>query len=211
MKQKKSSTVYLNYPDYSIKTGIFPGNKKISTKENLTYYWYASNKIMETKGGYDGKILNGSFTSFYLSNNLKEKGSFKNGLKNGTWIAWYENGKIKEIITWKKGVKTGCYKNYDSNGNLLSETVYKNDRLNGLYTKYAEGKIVSNRKYSNGEEITMELKEPAAKDATPKKGIKGVSSNFKKFVNDKIKPIFKKKEKNQGKKKSPESNSDIKP
>jgi hypothetical protein len=194
MKQKKSSTVYLNYPDYSIKTGIFPGSKKICPKENLTYYWYASNKIMETKGGYDGKILNGSYTSFFLSNNLKEKGSFKNGLKNGAWITWYENGKIKEIITWKKGLKSGCNKNNEKNGNLVSEAVYKNDKLNGCQTIYADGKITSKKKYSNGIEIVKVHTDSNGKDSISSKPANKVSAMYRKIVKGKDKADLNKKE-----------------
>lgn len=192
MKQKEISTVYLNYPDYTIKTDILSAKKKIATKENLTYYWFASNKVMETKGGYDGKILSGSYTSFYLSSNLKEKGSFKNGLKNGEWITWYENGKINEIITWRKGIKAGRYKNNDNNGNLISEACYKNDKLNGYQMKYKDGKITEKRKYKNGVEIIK-----VQKDVTSNDVISGKPKNGFKIVIEKVKSIFQKKEKKE--------------
>lgn len=209
MKQKESSTVYLNYPDYTIKTDILAGKKKIATKENLTYYWFASNKVMETKGGYDGKILSGAYTSFYLSSNLKEKGVFKNGLKNGEWITWYENGKISEIITWRKGVKFGRYMNSDNNGNLLSEACYKNDKLNGSQTNYKDGKIIEKKKYKNGVEIIKKTKETKANDAISEK-----PKNRFQAVKEKIKSIFKKKEekgKNQGDTKSKKRTEKISP
>src|SRR3989344_7623881 len=112
-KQKPTFPVYVNYPDYTVKADVFSNPQKISVNENLTYYWYSSNKIIETKGGYDGKVLNGSYTSFYLSKNLKEKGSFKDGLKTSTWTSWNIDGKINEITTWKKGMKNGVYKKYN--------------------------------------------------------------------------------------------------
>lgn len=194
MKQKESSTIYLNYPDYTIKTDILSEKKKICTNENLTYYWYASNKVMETKGGYDGKILNGSYTSFYLSSNLKEKGSFKNGLKNGEWITWYENGKISEVITWRKGVKVGRYMNSDNNGNLLTEAYYKSDKLNGYQTNYKNGKITEKKKYKNGIEIIKKQKEATTTDAISEK-----PKNKFKITTEKVKSIFKKKEKTEKK------------
>lgn len=204
MKQKEISTVYLNYPDYTIKTDILSAKKKIATKENLTYYWFASNKVMETKGGYDGKVLNGSYTSFYLSSNLKEKGSFKNGLKNGEWITWYENGKINEIITWRKGIKAGRYKNNDNNGNLISEACYKNDKLNGYQTNYKDGKITEKRKYKNGVEIIKVQKDVTSNDSTS-----GKPKNEFKIVKKKVKSIFQKKEKKEIKQEGerPENNT----
>src|SRR5687768_1768458 len=85
--EKKSYPVYINYPDYSIKAIVLNDGKKIAAKEELTYSWHAHNKIMETKGGYDGKLLDGDYTAFYLSNAIKEKGAFNKGLKNGKWIS----------------------------------------------------------------------------------------------------------------------------
>jgi len=82
-KPKETYTVYINYPDYSIRANVSNTDKKVEAKETLTYSWYASNKMLQTKGGYEGKILDGPYISFYLSGNLKEKGTFKMGLKNG--------------------------------------------------------------------------------------------------------------------------------
>lgn len=59
MKPKETYTIYVNYPDYSIKATVSNTVKKIDVKESLLYYWYSSNKILETKGGYEGKILDG--------------------------------------------------------------------------------------------------------------------------------------------------------
>ena len=209
MKQKASSTVYLNYPEYTIKTDILSEKKKITTKENLTYYWYTSNKVMETKGGYDGKILNGSYTSFYLSSNLKEKGSFKNGLKNGEWITWFENGKINEITTWRKGVRSGSYKKNDNDGSLLSEACYKNDKLNGYQINYKDGKIIEQKKYKNGKEIIKKPKESSATDV-----VSAQPKNRFQIGKEKIKNIFRKKEnkeKKQGDNKLKKSTEKIKP
>src|SRR3954463_14354625 len=81
-RQKGSYTVYLNNATGSIKAEVVFENKKVKAKEELTYSWYASNKIFETRGGYDGRMLDGPYTSYYLSDNLKEKGVFKNGVKD---------------------------------------------------------------------------------------------------------------------------------
>ena len=103
LKQTDSYTVYINYPDYTVKTCVSNNPGKFRANEQLTYHWYASNRIMQTKGAYDGKLIDGLYTSFFLSNNLKEKGTFKNGLKNGKWISWYNSGKIDEITNWSYG------------------------------------------------------------------------------------------------------------
>src|SRR6202012_31644 len=121
--------------------------------DDLTYYWYASNKIMQTNGGYAGKVLNGKYTSFYLTGNLKEKGIFKNGVKNGKWVAWYDDGKIKEISVWQKGLKKGYSKEFDTEGELISKVKYKNGKQNGYQIIYSDGKVSDKKKFRNGVEI----------------------------------------------------------
>ena len=158
IKQKESYTIYVNYPDYTVKTDVLSKCKKLKTKIELTYFWYSSNKIMETTGGFDGKILNGPYTSFYLTNNLKEKGYFKRGLKNGEWITWYDNGKIKEINEWQNGLKSKLSRKFDKNGDLIVEAKYKSGKLNGYQTTYENGKIIEKRKYKNGIEVIKEQK-----------------------------------------------------
>lgn len=165
-RQKGSYTVYLNSSTYSIKADVVYENKKNTSKEELTYFWYASNKIMETRGGYDGRLLDGLYICFYLSDNLKEKGKFENGLRDGVWQYWYENGKIKETTTWKNGEKNGIYKKYDIHGNLLVEATNKKGKLNGYEIKYEGEKIIRKIKYEDGIEILPKVEAPS-KEKTP--------------------------------------------
>jgi hypothetical protein len=153
-------TVYINYPDYSIRTEVSSASQKINASRELEYYWYASNKIYHTHGGCDGKILNGQFASFYLSNNLKEKGTFKKGLKNGDWIAWFENGHISETSEWKSGRLHGTYSVYNEKGEIVSESTYRNGRLNGYRKTYEQGVLKEQQRYRHGKEIVKATKEP---------------------------------------------------
>lgn len=190
MKQKESYTVYVNYPDYTIKTDISSKGKRISVQEELTYYWYASNKIMETTGGYDGKILNGPYTSFYVTGNLKEKGTFRNGIKNGEWITWYETGKMKEINFWRRGIKSSTSKSFDINGDLISEAKYKNGKLDGYQTTYRSGKIITKKKYKKGIEV-IKKEESLDKEKISTEPRKSAADRYKVFK-EKRKSAFKK-------------------
>lgn len=200
MKPKEMYTIYVNYPDYSIKATVSNNVKKIDAKESLSYYWYTSNKILETKGGYEGKILDGPYTSFYLSSNLKEKGQFKKGLKNGEWITWFEGGKIHEISTWKKGLKCGVFKTFDDKGNLILEYNYADGKLNGYQTEYKDEKVISKKRYKKGLEIIPKEKSVDKKSDTgkPNEGLKEGNSKentkAKKTIKEKVKSIFKKKD-----------------
>jgi len=158
-KPQKVVSISINYRDYSVKFHVLNVKKNIPTNENLTYYWYAYNKLLQTKGGYEGKILTGPYTCFYLSENLKEKGSFSYGLKNGKWISWYENGQINEISNWKNGLLHGKYKYFDSKGYLLTEADYKKGTLNGYKITYSDQRVVETKKYKNGKEILPEEKQ----------------------------------------------------
>ncbi len=190
MKQKDSYTVYVNYPDYTIKADLSAKVKRIYVREGVTYYWYASNKIMETTGGYDGKILNGSYTSFYVTGNLREKGTFKNGIKNGEWITWYETGKMKEVNAWRRGIKSSTSKSFDINGDLILETKYRNGKLNGYQTTYGNGKAITKKKYKNGIEV-VKKDENRDKEKVAKEPRKNAAERYKAFK-EKIRSIFKK-------------------
>jgi antitoxin component YwqK of YwqJK toxin-antitoxin module len=124
---KEKQTIYIEGNETLIKTTVLSSRTAINPKKDLTYYWCTSNKIMETQGGYEGKLLHGDYTVFYHSNNnLKEKGKFKNGLKNGEWTTWYENGKIASITHWKSGKLHNSLKAFDNSGNSTGEKRYKN-------------------------------------------------------------------------------------
>jgi hypothetical protein len=64
----KQFNVTVNHPDYTIKTQMLTQNKEIKVNNERIYMWYASQKIMETKGGYEGKLIHGKYTAFYLNN-----------------------------------------------------------------------------------------------------------------------------------------------
>lgn len=183
VKPKESFTVYINHPEGTVKANVLSLPTKNIINKSLTYSWYASNKIIETQGGFEGKLLDGLFTSFYLSNNLKEKGMYRKGLKDGEWMTWYEDGKIKAIKSWKQGLKSGSWKEFNSKGELLTEATYKKDLLNGSVKLFENEKLVSLKNYKNGQEIP-----PPVKQETN-------SSSEKKSFKKKWKSIFRKKEK----------------
>lgn len=200
IKPKDSYVVYINYPDYTIKTSVSNTTKKHKVDEELTYYWYASNKIMATKGDFDGKLIDGPYVSFYLSSNLKEKGNFKNGLKMGKWISWYENGKIDEITYWSNGKKSGSYKKFNEDESLSISANYKNDKLKGTKTEYVDGQITSQKKYKRGKEIIKKEKSSTKKSIHLKEKISTIFRKKQKQPKEKSENIEPSDEKGTGKK-----------
>ncbi|MFL5763627.1 MAG: toxin-antitoxin system YwqK family antitoxin [Bacteroidia bacterium] len=169
-RQKGSYMVYLNGPLESIKAEVVFENRKVNVKDDLTYSWYTSNKIIETKGGFDGRLLSGSYTSFYLSDNLKEQGHYENGLKDDQWKTWFENGKLKEISGWSNGVKSGNTRRYDSQGNLVYEARYSKGKLSGYEITYDGEKIISKKKYAHGKEIIPKAPKISTADSAKSAG-----------------------------------------
>ncbi len=162
----KTFNITVNYDDYTIKTQFLKDYTKCKTPKNeLTYHWYSSQKIIETKGGYDGKLLHGYYKSFYLNDQLFESGNFKYGVKHGEWKNWYADGKIKEITNWKNGKKHGNYVLYNEYGLLMASCKFKNDELTGSFKTYdVTGKLSSVRTYKKGKEIiaTPKLKKQSS-------------------------------------------------
>ncbi len=96
--------VRIPQPDKTIVAEVNDVSSIPSPKSNLIYYWYYANSIHSTQGGFSGKLLDGQYSEFYPSKNLKEQGFFKKGLKQGVWKSWNEDGTLKEQTKWKNGV-----------------------------------------------------------------------------------------------------------
>ena len=118
-----------------IKAGLIPTSEKVKLRKGLKYYWYKANRINYSQGDYAGKLLNGTYTEWYLDYSLKQKGEFTNGLKHGEWKTWYPNGKLSATYVWEHGLKSGPYRVFDKDGNATISGNYKNDELDGEITE----------------------------------------------------------------------------
>lgn len=162
----KQFNITVNHEDYTVKTQMLSQNKDITVNNDMTYMWYGSQKITETKGGYEGKLIHGKYTVFYLNNQLKEQGQIKYGLKNKEWKYWYPDGKLREVITWKNGVKNGSYSIYNDYGQLMAKGKFKKDKLDGkFYTYGPTGNITEKKVYKNGDEVIPKVKVEKPKKA----------------------------------------------
>jgi hypothetical protein len=161
--------ITVNFDDYTVKTQILGQEKKVCVEDSKTYMWYASRKIVETKGGYSGRLIHGTYTSFYLNDQLRDKGYIKYGLRDKEWRYWYPDGKLKEIIRWKSGAKHGRYLLYNDLGELMAKGNFKNDKLHGAFYTYGGRKTVLEKKrYKNGEEVIAKTKTASEKTADKK-------------------------------------------
>ena len=163
-KSKETSSFTINTSNSTIKFEVLSEKIVFQPIKALTYYWFSTNKILETKGGYDGKLLHGQYACFYMNSNLKEKGKFKKGLKDGEWVSWFENGRIMETITWKSGLKSGPYRSFNEQGHPVLEAEYKNGLLNGKMVTYVNGKMTDTRMYKDDKELDPAIKPKSIKE-----------------------------------------------
>jgi hypothetical protein len=151
----KQFNITVNFENYTVKTQVLGQSKSLSADNERSYLWYSSQKIMETRGGYDGKLIHGIYRAFYLNDQLKERGRIRYGIRQGEWKYWYPDGKLKEVITWKKGFKQGPYALYNDYGQLMARGRFRKDKLHGMFRTYAPGgQLADKKKYRRGEEVT---------------------------------------------------------
>lgn len=145
--------VILTYPEYTVYANVLTVENRIKPNDLLYYHWFSSNDIKKTRGGFEGKLLHGTYTEFYLNKNLKEKGAFRYGLQDGEWKSWYISGEYKEINNWKRGKRQGRYCAFDEKGKLVEAGNYKKDELHGKFVKYGTGADPHVEEYKNGKLI----------------------------------------------------------
>ena len=174
----KQFNIIVNQEDQIVKTQILKNPKKLHINNDATYLWYSANQLVETKGGYDGKLVHGYYRAFFFTNQLKESGEIRYGLKSKKWRYWYSNGVLREIITWKKGRKNGAYAICNDLGKLMAKGNFKEDQLHGRFYTYDNyGKVSEKKKYKHGEEI---IKAPRIKKEKLAKPLKEKRAKKKK-------------------------------
>lgn len=172
-------------------------SEKIKYEPERIYFWFKSQELHFSQGNASGYLLNGSFTAYFHSGQLKTKGNFKSGLQHGVWEEWHENGLLKSRFHFEEGVLTGAFVCFDSTGNLQSSGSYKAGDYHGDVVINGEEK-----KFKNGNELAeKEKKEKEAKNKEKENEDK-IESEEKK--NDFFKNLlFWKKENNDANKKEP--------
>lgn len=183
--KKKHFTFHIEKPDTSSSFDVCAVNPKIMAAENSSYSWYSEGRVLETKGGFSGRLLDGRFVSYYGNKNLRERGAYVKGRKEGKWMKWYSNGKINEVTYWRMGVKQGKYMLYNDMGQRMLNAHFKRDKLNGKLISYEKGQVLSKTKYRNGLMVIPKITNGKSKPDTDKEKAK---PSF-------LKTLFKKKDK----------------
>ncbi len=168
-KQEETHVIHVNNPDSMVEAYIYYHNPKLKTEEQRFYHWYSNNLIHASEGGFDGKLLHGTYIVSFPNNSLKEKGTYEDGLKTGEWKKWYPNGVIRETSEWSNGQKDGSYCLFSSGGQKVLEAKYKDGKLHGEVIAYQDGVVKSTKRYKNGEEVVFKEKDSKFKGKEEKK------------------------------------------
>ena len=131
--------VVINFQDHIVYADTLASERKFKPKSGKYYFWYNANDIKRTRGGYDGKLLHGSYTEFFPDKNLRQKGLFRYGLKKGVWKTWYHSGEIQSVVRWRKGRMQGWFKYYDETGKLVKQGKHKDDLEHGKIDTFLSG------------------------------------------------------------------------
>lgn len=140
----------INFIDHKLFFQTKPSKEPKFIHSSKKYYWYSNNQIHITQGGFSGRLLNGSYSDFYLSSSLKEKGTFKTGLKEGEWSVWTEDGILIERMNYKQGVLNGQFMKYDKTGSLWQEGNYMAGKIEGVFKTYHGIDSIMISKYKKG-------------------------------------------------------------
>ena len=153
--QKKYPDIGLNkvrmyLSDKSVLAEINPVKNIGNIFTDRIYYWYGTNQINLTQGGYSGRLLNGIYLEYFLNKNIKISGYYDNGLKEGIWKSWDSDGILIDYYTWKKGQRNGNFKLFNGHGKIKEIGIYKDNLLEGWKKNYKSSDSVEVTYYKRG-------------------------------------------------------------
>lgn len=126
----------------------------VSSQNDTTPIWkkytYPSGK--QSAEGYlkNGKPI-GEWTNYFESGQIKSKGKWSESGLDSVWVFYTEKGQIERSITYAQNLKNGNYLVFDSLEIVQFDGFYINDTLQGPFKRYANGKLIEEGNYQDGE------------------------------------------------------------
>lgn len=134
--------------------------EEINYKDNLRHGKYMCNYVngkAAVRCTYENDKLNGSYTSWYENDKLREYSEFDNS--NYKYCKkWYFNEKVKEKYHYINGLRNGGYIECYENGNVMDEGCYENGVLHGKrYQYHSNGKLMTDYTYYEGQILSLKI------------------------------------------------------
>jgi len=98
-------------------------------------------------------VIDSVWNIYYKNGNMAEVRHYNFGSRSNTDTLFYSNGTVNEIETYNLGDYHGVRKRFDSKGYPVIEINYLNDVKHGWELHYANGKLVKQAYYYNGDII----------------------------------------------------------
>jgi hypothetical protein len=174
-RPSRTSAIYINSPDSSVHAHVLEEREPRRVDPSARYYWYNRNSIFSSQGGFSGRLLHGTYTSYYAGKGLQCKGEFFKGLKTGTWLRWYNNGMISERLQFRDGLLHGAAEYFDTTGVLTMRIYYRKGARAGKTTIFSQDNRDSVIRYKNGVVVPDTKKGDADQRRTKKKHMQNLT------------------------------------
>ena len=105
------------------------------------------------KKGYktpDGKVINGTYTTFYKNGQVMEKVDYKDGVFKKK-DRYYWPSKYLTSLTFKDGLMHGEYKRWNDNGDLMVSGTYTDGHMHGEWKSWYNDRLSTLSNYKDGE------------------------------------------------------------
>lgn len=165
---KLTNKVTVNRDSDYVYAYTLPEPSTFSAHHDVWYHWYSGGTIKATRGGYDGKLLNGKFSCFYHNKNLEEQGLFKKGIKAGKWMSWYPSGELKSISHWRGGRQVRRSYHYNEQHQLVKVYKYRRGEAILKHPKPVSKKKVAKDSTKAGKKVWWNPFKKKKADKTPK-------------------------------------------
>ncbi len=136
-QKQETINIVINKTPASVR--VVAPKKERKVQNELRYYWYKDKHIVNTQGGYEGKLLHGYYIEYYPNGQLKIKGTFRYGIQQGEWKYWDSEGNLQRVESWKNNQLNGKSFLYEK-GKIIKEITYKSGN------KVSEKEVVSEEK-----------------------------------------------------------------
>lgn len=112
-----------------------------------TYYTDAKKTVKEMFYVQDtvNNVLEGSYTSYFMSGKIQTEGNFSKNIPSGHWKYYYESGGLKAQGAFEEGRSVGIWSYFYENGHKRSEGILEDNKKLGEWTFYYENEKIKSR------------------------------------------------------------------
>ncbi|TLP82734.1 toxin-antitoxin system YwqK family antitoxin [Maribacter sp. ACAM166] len=124
-----------------------------STEDKLYQRMYYENGTLASEGWIRFNVKTDYWTFYHPNGKKSEQGYFAYGKKEKYWFFYDENRIRTKEGHYAKNIQVGWWLFYDKKGRINHKCQLKNSVEDGYCLKYKDSKLISAKKYREGEKI----------------------------------------------------------